>query len=896
MKKYTAFLLIMAFFAVLLCGISGFTLKKNEAIIGEKDMIAQLLSNEYTSSENYTILKSNIGLTDPWNIGVDKQAFDNMIMYNSINGQDEYIIDSELYGVNGIDMYDDSVGVANAIARAKEYKLQNRDKTVRILLPSGDLDFIQGKNPSNCNYAIDLSECEDIILQGGNTNLYIYGDMGAILLSNSKNVLIKDVNIDWGRVPFSIGKIEYRADDLMSVKIKINSGYPVDETTKIQGYLEYDQFTYLPRENGNDIYPSGIATYHYLGNQTIEVNFVNPVKKMPLSTLVVLRHKIYENDAIFAERSKNVYFESINIYSAPGMGIRAYTCENMYFNRFSTKLKPNTDRLMSVTADSIHTIDCKGALKVTNSLFENRGDDALNTHGMYLKIGKKLSKNQIYAYNPRGYNFAPDIGDRIEISRRNNLSVVQTAIVKKVDMAANGDGFNITFMQNIDDSVEASMSLNDGDVICNPSRSTELYFVNNIVRNSRCRGILIQTRKATVVNNTFANMSDCAILLTSDTGVWYESLPSGNVIIRNNKIIGNNRSLTGSQGEISAICFGADNEIGATGLQKNVEISNNFIANGRKAGIFLNSMSNIRINNNLIHNVGSQSQITMLDTALGFTNVSEVEIIGNVINPNSGATFKPIYIGSDTETDSFRVVNNRGLSMSDIVPEIASAINIVKTNAVIDLSDFSLSDWQNVGTSLPMVGKSDVDQELVSPSETDFNNWLKATWKDDGLYFAYSVIDDELLFNDTNQYWYGDGVEAFLSVNTTSQSSMASLKLTEPSCLQLFLSPSAIGCLVSDVRSSEEVLSNKDLIIMKCWLKADGIGYEGEVYIPFAAIPRLENAVFDGAEISFCVNFFDVDSIGKQISISNADAPVENNKFVPGRMPKIKFFNGGEDL
>ncbi|MEG2014388.1 MAG: right-handed parallel beta-helix repeat-containing protein, partial [Clostridia bacterium] len=619
----------------------------------------------------------------------------------------------------------------------------------------------------------------------------------------------------------------------------------------------------------------------------------NSIKSVPNNTLVVLRHKLYENDAIFANQSKDLFFETVNIYSAPGMGIRAYTCDNLYFNRFSTKLKPNTDRLMTVTADAIHTIDCKGDLKITNSIFENRGDDAVNTHGMYLKIGEKLAGNKIFAYNPRGYHFAPEVGDTVEVSRRSDLTVVQTLTVKSVALDEGGDGYIVEFKENLSGDVVASKDINDGDVICNPSRSTKLIFQNNIVRNSRCRGILIQTREALVENNTFANMSDAAILITSDTGAWYESLPSQNVTIRNNKIIGNNRSLSGSQGDITAICFGSDNSLGATGLQKNFEISNNFIANGKRAGIFLNSISGVNISHNLIHNVGSKANIAMYDTALGFSNAKDVVINKNTINPNSGSTFKPVYIGTGAETDTFTVTDNVGLTINDVIPSIKQASKVGKTTATINFDDKSLLDWTSVGTIVAMVGKTDVDQEIVVPTEKDFNNWLKMAWKDDGIYYAYSVTDDELVFNDTAQYWFGDGVEMFITTNTTSQSSMGTIKVTEPSCAQLFMSPSKTGCIISEARTSDEVLANKNLIKMKSWLKADNSGYEGEGFIPFNAIPNLKNAVETGSEVSFCVNFFDVDKTGKQISVSNADAPVENNKYVPGRMPKIKFVTEG---
>ena len=51
------------------------------------------------------------------------------------------------------------------------------------------------------------------------------------------------------------------------------------------------------------------------------------------------------------------------------------------------------------------------------------------------------------------------------------------------------------------------------------------------VRRNRARGVLIQTRNATVRNCTFEDISGAAIQITCDTGRWWEGMPTRDVTL-----------------------------------------------------------------------------------------------------------------------------------------------------------------------------------------------------------------------------------------------------------------------------------------------------------------------------------------------------------------------------
>ena len=103
------------------------------------------------------------------------------------------------------------------------------------------------------------------------------------------------------------------------------------------------------------------------------------------------------------------------------------------------------------------------------------------------------------------------------------------------------------------------------------------------------------------------------------------------------------------------------------------------------------------------------------------------------------------------------------------------------------------------------------------------------------------------------------------------------------------------GRLMLAARTSNEILEKKDEIVMNFWVKDDNKGYCGEAFIPFSVVPDIKARIEAGEAVCLAIRFADSDADGESlIQISNVDAPVELNKYIPKRMPKIRFVAGGE--
>lgn len=837
-------------------------------------LVESLSEDIYQLNNETDVYLEEPGLSNPYIVGVDKSTFETEVLYD-VSEDAVSVINAEDYLVNGDDSLDDSAAFNNLINHLKTLNNQ----LTEVVLPSGNLDFIQGMNSVNLEYGIDLSGLKNVIFTGNNTNIYFYGEIKGILLEDTENIYFRNINFDWGTAPFSMGTII--ENDGQNFKIQVHDGYEIDENTQIQAFLEFDKNAHIPRVKGNDIYWD-VDDIDIFANNIINIEFQNEHVESPNGTLVVLRHYIYEYDLFFVNHSKNLYFENINIYSVPGMAVRAYSSENLYFNRFNTILKPGTDRLMTTTADALHMIDCKGDLVVTNSIFENNGDDALNVHGMYLVIKSFIDDNKIEAANPRGYNFEPDIGDSIEITNPNDMSVTETLIVESVEESLSG--FIITFTESIADSVKI------GYLLGNTTRTADLVFKNNVVRNKRCRGILIQTRKAIVENNVFANLGDAGVLITCDSNDWYESIASKNVEIRNNKFIRNNYSRGGSQGDITIISFGAGNSIGQSGIQTDIIIENNFIANSANSGIAVNSASEVSIEHNLIFSVGLLAKIPTYNSGIYLTNCESIDLSKNNVVNNSTSSFSSIYVGQYVKLQTIDVTENLGFNYNDILGDEFTVLQEVnKTVESINVLDDSLADWQSVGTTLNVLGISDVNQSEVTLTESDFKiNEFKLTHKADGIYFMFDILDDDMIWvGEDSSFWNGDGVELFISSNKESYDPLNTLKLNGDECIQIFMN--AEFQEVISLRTSSSIFNARDQVKLNFWLNDNLDGYRGEGYIPFSLIPQIKALIDNEEEVSLNFVFSDADDSEDRVQIATTTHPVETHKFVPYYMGKILF-------
>lgn len=247
---------------------------------------------------------------------------------------------------------------------------------------------------------------------------------------------------------------------------------------------------------------------------------------------------------IFLSHNVDTRLENIRVHYAEGMGLLAQLCENITLEKFQVCLKGDDDpRYFTTQADATHFSGCKGKIVSCNGLYEGMMDDAINVHGTYLKVIRRLDDHTLvgrYMHDQAwGFEWGR-AGDEVQFIRSRTMELTggtnRIASIRPYDRETT-EGvreFLITFQELVD----ASVSEADGFGIENLTWAPEVVFAGNLIRNNRARGALFSTPRPTLVeNNTFDHTSGTAILLCGDCNGWFETGACRKVLIRNNRFI-----------------------------------------------------------------------------------------------------------------------------------------------------------------------------------------------------------------------------------------------------------------------------------------------------------------------------------------------------------------------
>ncbi len=247
---------------------------------------------------------------------------------------------------------------------------------------------------------------------------------------------------------------------------------------------------------------------------------------------------------IFLYGNTDTRLENIQVHYAEGMGLLAQLCQNITLNKFNVCLKGEDDaRCFTTQADATHFSGCKGVINSCDGLYEGMMDDAINVHGTYLKVIRRIDDRTLvgrYMHDQSwGFRWG-EPGDSVQFIRANTMEL--TGNVNRIDSIRPYDRatekgareFLITFRNPIANEI----SENGAYGIENLTWTPEVLFARNTIRNNRARGALFSTpRRTTVEDNFFDHTSGTAILLCGDCNGWYETGACRDVLIRRNRFV-----------------------------------------------------------------------------------------------------------------------------------------------------------------------------------------------------------------------------------------------------------------------------------------------------------------------------------------------------------------------
>lgn len=418
----------------------------------------------------------------------------------------------------------------------REYYISNHDQT----------------NPKKVGLA--LEDMKNLTVDGQGAELIFHGRMLPVSLLRSENCTLKNLHIDFENPHISQVKViendpqkgivfepaqwvKYRItkDGFFETfgdgwTMRHNYGIAFEGDTKHLVYNTSD--VYCPIKGVKEIAPRRILAPEWKDQRLVP------------GTVMALRGWFRPTPGIFLSHDVNTTIENVQVHYAEGMGLLAQLCENITLDKFGVCLRGENDpRYFTTQADATHFSGCKGKIVSRNGLYEGMMDDAINVHGTYLKVVKRVDDRTLvgrYMHNQAwGFEWGC-IGDEVQFVRSNTMELIgETNRIASIcpydkEQIAGAREFLITFT----DPVDAAINEKSGFGIENLTWTPEVLFAGNVIRNNRARGTLFSTPKATVVeDNLFDHTSGAAVLLCGDCNGWYETGACRNVIIRKNRFV-----------------------------------------------------------------------------------------------------------------------------------------------------------------------------------------------------------------------------------------------------------------------------------------------------------------------------------------------------------------------
>ena len=421
-------------------------------------------------------------------------------------------------------------------AAVREYYISNHDQT----------------NPKKVGIA--LEDMKNLTLDGQGSEFVFHGRMLPVSLLRSENCLLKNFSIDFENPHIAQVKIVENDPqdgivfepapwvDYRIAKDSIFEAYGEGWTMRHSWGIAFDGDTKHLVYNTSDIgCPTKGASE--VAPRRIHAPGWKDARLVP-GTVVAMRGWGRPTPGIFLSHDVNTTIENVKVHYAEGMGLLAQLCENITLEKFGVCLKGDADpRYFTTQADATHFSGCKGKIVSCNGLYEGMMDDAINVHGTYLKVVKRVDDCTLVGRYMHGQSWGFEWGcpgDEVQFIRSNTMELVgkqnKITSIRPYDkeQTEGAREFLITFQEPVDQVINEQ----SGFGIENLTWTPEVLFSGNVIRNNRARGSLFSTPRKTIVeNNLFDHTSGAAILLCGDCNGWFETGACRHVIIRKNRFV-----------------------------------------------------------------------------------------------------------------------------------------------------------------------------------------------------------------------------------------------------------------------------------------------------------------------------------------------------------------------
>ena len=440
--------------------------------------------------------------------------------------------------------------------------------------------FVSNNSAGLKRFVFDLTGLDGFTLDAQGAEFVLHGYVSAFTIDSCRDVEIRDFSMDYARTFHSEGRIVRSGDGWADLC------FPDDYVWEIRnGDLHFSDaagndypFSHLLEFDGVRREPAYHAADYWLTDHTI------PAERQPDGTVRIFKrgltctpgnvmvlgpaHRLCP--AVAIADSRGVTLRDIDIRHCGGMGVVAQRSGDIELNGVRIEPAPGSERVISITADATHFSHCDGYVRMIDCRFFNQIDDATNIHGMYGVVERILAPDRIVVFFPHEQQYGLDVirpGEEVEMLRQMSLRTYDEIGVKRV-LRLNKERYEVLFARPMADSARV------GDLLTE-MRYPEVLIKGCRMGNNRARGLLLGSRKRTVVEDCYFHIPGSAIYFEGDGYYWYEQAGVRDVVIRNNIFDNCNYGYRNWGTACIAVGSGPREERAESRYNRNIVIENN---------------------------------------------------------------------------------------------------------------------------------------------------------------------------------------------------------------------------------------------------------------------------------------------------------------------------------
>ena len=435
-----------------------------------------------------------------------------------------------------------------------------KSENAELIFPSGEYHFypdfgvdkyyfVSNNDEGLKRIVFHLENFKNLTIDGHNSSFIFHGFVNPFVVDNSGNITFKNFSVDCSRTFHNEAIILANNPDGIDVEIPENFPFRVingvllftdgtsDDGPKttvskssLYPYTSLLEFDSKKRETAfmvYDYYLNGVPLVaKSLGGRKVRIYLEG--LKGTVGNIMTFGAATRNYPGFILTNSSDIVFNNITIHHTGGMGIIGQRTHNILVNK--CKVTPSQGRVISCTADATHFVNCTGKIEISHCLFENQKDDATNIHGIYVQITKKIAANeaivQLKHSQQLGFDFLVK-NAKVEFVKGKSLITKGYATVKNA-RRINKDFTQVVFSSDIPAGIA------EGDAVAEVIEYPEIYIHNNTIQKNRARGMLLNCRGKTIVDNNYFHSPGAALLFEGDASYWFEQGGVTNCTISNN--------------------------------------------------------------------------------------------------------------------------------------------------------------------------------------------------------------------------------------------------------------------------------------------------------------------------------------------------------------------------